>query len=369
MDFYKKIKEILFEKDLMAFIKRETSNKTDEEREDVFAGAWIENNVSNWSIFKSEQSDDASKILTIKEEKNIDPKDLLNFLGTKSLEEKSPITEGNAILDDIAITDKSKTAGRKIKVFFVEDNKTVQLAIKTLLNAYSEVKLTGSASNGQEAIDKIKSMSSQPDVILMDIAMPRMNGIEATKEILKFYPSIKIIMLTAYGTKQYIIDAFGAGAIGYIRKDGGLNLIREAINQAASGGVMPLQDEVAVHLLEGVKSPTEKTEDDDEIVLMDAPEEESPAEEIEMTEEEFIEELKEELLEEILSMEKNDMYEENLTKLLKTETIKELAQKFILQFSEDTFPEESTKKSLIEKLEGALQSSLEEELLKLKKTS
>jgi len=122
------------------------------------------------------------------------------------------------------------------------------------------LEIAGEAFNGKEALKKIKAMSVPPDVILMDIAMPGMDGIQTTKEILKFDKYAKIIMLTAFGSKDYILDSFDAGALGFIRKDGGLNLIRDAICQAASGGFVPLQKEVSRHLLAGKNTTTDKVE-------------------------------------------------------------------------------------------------------------
>jgi len=122
---------------------------------------------------------------------------------------------------------------KEINVYIVEDNDMLNELIKIFINSYREMNLLGSAFNGKEAVDEIKRMDIAPDVVLMDICMPKMNGIEATREILTFNPLIKVIILTASVTKQNIADAFTAGAIGYLEKDGELNIIiREAINRA-----------------------------------------------------------------------------------------------------------------------------------------
>jgi len=229
---------------------------------------------------------------------------------------------------------------------------------------YKEMKLLGSAANGKEAIEKITGFEEFPDVILMDVAMPRMNGIEAAKEILKLNSSQKIIMLTAYGTKEYIVDAFAAGAIGFLRKDGGLGIIREAICQAAGGGVVPMQDEVAAHLLSGIGEKPSEEDSDDEILLLDEDEEE--VEEEEITEEEFIEDLLSELMEQILSVDVSD-YEDYLNELLNRDVTERIAQKFLLQFEEDILPEGLTEKEVIKKLGEGLYIALEKERKRLKK--
>ena len=83
----------------------------------------------------------------------------------------------------------------------------------------------------------------------MDIAMPKMDGIETTKELLKIAPGLRIVMLTAFGDKEHVQEAFRAGAVGFLRKDAGLPLIKEAIKQAARGG-RPVHKEVSKYLEE-----------------------------------------------------------------------------------------------------------------------
>jgi len=142
---------------------------------------------------------------------------------------------------------------RKIRVFFAEDNRSFQIILRTLINKTEAIELTGCASDGKEAIDKLKNSDTHPDVILMDIAMPRMKGIEATKEILKINPKLKILMLTAFGDKENVINAFAAGALGFLRKDAGAPLIRDAIIKVGRGAAPPMQDEIATYLLDGIE--------------------------------------------------------------------------------------------------------------------
>jgi len=132
-------------------------------------------------------------------------------------------------------------------VFFAEDNRSFQIVLKTLIKKTAPVELIGWASNGQDAVEKVKKLEVMPDVILMDIAMPRMDGIEAVKHLLEFNPRLRIVMLTAFGDKAHVQKAFRAGAIGFLRKDAGLPLIKAAIKQAARGG-RPVHKEVTQHL-------------------------------------------------------------------------------------------------------------------------
>jgi len=153
----------------------------------------------------------------------------------------------------------------KIKVFFAEDNKSFQLVLKTLLNYSQDTELCGWASNGEEAIQKIKNLSSFPDVILMDIAMPRMDGISATKEVLKINPHASVIMLTAFGDKEHVVDAFEAGASGFLRKDAPLPLVEEAIKQAARGG-RPVHKEISAYVKEAKTIFNTEIEDVEKII-------------------------------------------------------------------------------------------------------
>jgi len=158
------------------------------------------------------------------------------------------ITESSNVKSDL-IDQRDIVRDEKIKVFFAEDNKSFQLVLRTLLNYSQDTELCGWAADGEEAIEKIKHLSSFPDVILMDIAMPHMDGISATKELLKINPHASVIMLTAFGDKEHVVDAFESGASGFLRKDAPLPLVEEAIKQAARGG-RPVHKEISEYVKE-----------------------------------------------------------------------------------------------------------------------
>lgn len=106
----------------------------------------------------------------------------------------------------------------KIKVLIVDDSRLTVVGLKTTLNQFEEVEVTGEAYDGQEAIEATQILN--PDVILMDIGMPIMDGIKATKEIKKGKNlETKIIMLTSHEDEQIVIDAMSAGANSYCMKD------------------------------------------------------------------------------------------------------------------------------------------------------
>jgi DNA-binding NarL/FixJ family response regulator len=104
----------------------------------------------------------------------------------------------------------------KIKILIVDDHAVLRDGIRAMLGAYDEINIVGEASDGLEAIKK--SLELMPDVVLMDIAMPGMDGLEATRRIKKKSPRMKVLVLTQYDDRQYILSAIKAGVDGYLPK-------------------------------------------------------------------------------------------------------------------------------------------------------
>ena len=104
----------------------------------------------------------------------------------------------------------------KVKVLIVDDHALFRDGIRALLSGYDEIDVVGEASDGNESIKKALELA--PSVILMDLVMPGMNGLEATHRILKKMPKAKVLFLTQYETKEYVLSAIKAGAAGYIPK-------------------------------------------------------------------------------------------------------------------------------------------------------
>jgi DNA-binding NarL/FixJ family response regulator len=104
----------------------------------------------------------------------------------------------------------------KIKVLLVDDHAIMRDGIRALLSVHSDIEIVGEASEGKEAIEKTQELA--PDVIVMDLAMAGMDGLEATRRISKQDPKVKVIVLTQYSNKEYILSAIKAGAAGYIPK-------------------------------------------------------------------------------------------------------------------------------------------------------
>jgi len=106
---------------------------------------------------------------------------------------------------------------QRIRVLIADDHKVVREGLAAILNAKQSIEVVGEAQNGQEAVEKARSLV--PDVILMDMSMPRMGGVEATRQIKRESPHIGVIALTMYDEEHYIFDLVRAGATGYLLKD------------------------------------------------------------------------------------------------------------------------------------------------------
>ncbi len=120
-----------------------------------------------------------------------------------------------------------------IKILLVDDHGIVRDGIKSTLTSEKNFKIIGEASNGQEAIEKVKKLS--PDVVIMDISMPGMNGIEATTAISKRFPGTRTLMLSMHDNEDYVLKSLESGAAGYILKDTGKEEFVKAINIVANG--------------------------------------------------------------------------------------------------------------------------------------
>ena len=125
-------------------------------------------------------------------------------------------------------------SGRKLRLLLVDDHALVREGIRSSLVHFSSVKPVGEAANGKEAIRKCKEL--RPDVVLMDLNMPEMGGLEATPLIRTKFPGTKIIALTVHDNKEYIFQILKAGAHGYVLKDTSPGELVHAIESVAQGG-------------------------------------------------------------------------------------------------------------------------------------
>lgn len=104
----------------------------------------------------------------------------------------------------------------KIKVLIADDHTILRQGIRALLEAEPEIEVVGEASDGREAVEKTKALA--PDIVLMDISMPVMNGLEATRHIRRMSPNTQIIVLTMHENEEFVVQMLNAGASGYVLK-------------------------------------------------------------------------------------------------------------------------------------------------------
>lgn len=133
-----------------------------------------------------------------------------------------------------------------VKVFLVEDHEIVRQGIKALLEGESDVVVTGEASNGIEMLKKLEN--GQPDVVLMDMNMPEMSGVECTTQVKKKYPGIKVLILSMHDHESYLVDMIYAGADGYILKNSSREELLFAIRKVANEGIY-ISSEFALNML------------------------------------------------------------------------------------------------------------------------
>ncbi|HLI52599.1 MAG TPA: response regulator transcription factor [Thermomicrobiaceae bacterium] len=148
-------------------------------------------------------------------------------------------------------------AGAKaIRLLIVDDHPVVRAGLRSMLAEQPDFVVAGEAGNGREAIAQAKRLL--PDVILMDLRMPEVGGVEAICRIREQVPGARILILTTYGSDEDILGAIEAGATGYLLKDTPRQELYRAI-RAAAAGEPPFAPSVAARLLERVRRPRDET--------------------------------------------------------------------------------------------------------------
>ena len=127
-----------------------------------------------------------------------------------------------------------------IKVMIVDDQELIRHSLKIILGVNNDMEVVGMAADGAETLQKLKELSPEerPDVILMDIRMPVMDGVECTAQISKKYPNIKVIALTTFDDEEFVFGALKSGASGYLLKGSSLEELSGAIRTVYTGGAM-----------------------------------------------------------------------------------------------------------------------------------
>ena len=120
-----------------------------------------------------------------------------------------------------------------IRILLVDDQALFREGLRTLLSVRPDLEVVGEAGNGQEAVEAAAKL--RPDVVLMDLRMPVLNGVAATRRLQQELPEIKVIVLTTFDDDEYVFDGLRAGAVGYLLKDVSSDKLVEAIRAAAQG--------------------------------------------------------------------------------------------------------------------------------------
>lgn len=158
-----------------------------------------------------------------------------------------------------------------VKVLIVDDESLIRNILKDYLSSDESLEVVGEASNGKLAISQARAL--QPDVILMDMQMPLMDGVEATQYIHHSFPDIKILGLSTFATDRYVVDLLRAGASGYLVKDSLPEEVTSAIHTVHGGGSV-LSPEVTRYVVQGLEQsvPTEISPDEELMSVLTAKE-------------------------------------------------------------------------------------------------
>ena len=144
---------------------------------------------------------------------------------------------------------------KHISVLLTDDHAVVRQGFKMLLEAEKDIKVIAEASNGREAVKFAKQF--RPDVVLMDIAMPQLNGFEATRQILKAVPATRIIILSAYSDSEYVDRVIALGAAGYLLKQSSAQVLAHAIREVKTGKIF-FSAEIAKRLAQSNKKTLDR---------------------------------------------------------------------------------------------------------------
>jgi DNA-binding NarL/FixJ family response regulator len=142
-----------------------------------------------------------------------------------------------------------------VRVLIADDQALIREGLELLLARFDNLEVVGTAADGESAV--AMAVQLQPDVILMDLVMPGMDGVDATRQILALLPRAQVVILSAYADDESVFAAINAGASGYLTKDSGADQIRKAIETVQAGGAL-LDPLVQRRLLDRVRSASAK---------------------------------------------------------------------------------------------------------------
>lgn len=147
-------------------------------------------------------------------------------------------------------------------VLLVDDHRVVRDGLRALLSYEEDIEVVGEASSGEEALDRVRDL--RPEVVVMDLQMPGMGGLEAIRQVKEMSPSTSIVVLTVDNAELVLLEAVRAGAAGYVLKDASGELLVQSIRLLKEGGTL-LPNELLVKALRGVSLPAPRPESVPEI--------------------------------------------------------------------------------------------------------
>lgn len=139
-----------------------------------------------------------------------------------------------------------------IRVLLVDDHAVVRQGLRLFLGTQPDIEVVGEAADGREALARVAEL--RPDVVLMDLVLPGLDGIRATEEICRRHPGVRVLVLTSFSEQERVVPALQAGAVGYLLKDVGPDDLARAIRDACAGRVR-LHPEAARQLVARVADP------------------------------------------------------------------------------------------------------------------
>ena len=158
-------------------------------------------------------------------------------------------------LSEAPTASRGGTLVGNIKVVIADDHSLVRQGLRRYLDMADDIEVIGEAANGEEAIALVEK--AQPDIVLLDIRMPSMDGLEAARKIRERFPSVGAIMLTAYDDRQFVVEAVRAGARGYVLKARDAEHLIQTVRLVA-GGNMVIDPQLVVALAEELSQAKER---------------------------------------------------------------------------------------------------------------
>ena len=150
------------------------------------------------------------------------------------------------------MSERESETARRVRVLVVDDQRLMRDGLASLLSLQPAVDVVGVAANGQEAVEQ--ALALRPDVVLMDVRMPVLDGVRATAEVRRQLPACQVLMLTTFDDDEYIVEALRAAACGYLLKDIPAHDLAQAV-QAASKGIYQLDPAVAAKVVASLARP------------------------------------------------------------------------------------------------------------------